>query len=227
MKRRIRQRSRLDRPAPPRIKNPLAIGRKQTVVRPRTAAVNTYVTPEWIPSAINLVRGDGKSCAIVGNAQSIMNRNDGHIIDAHDVVVRINSPVIANNQCQGNRCDILFITPLTLKRLPRQKNRPYQIVNVGTHLADYFEYWTKVLRQEVDCERARPTTGFIAIAQMAELGYNIKLFGFDWFNTPSLSDPKRQSNPSSEDTKWKYHYPLWEKEQAEKLILQSIMKLPQ
>lgn len=227
MKRRVRQRSRLDQPAPSRIRNPLAIGKRKPIVIDRVVSVNTYITPEWIPPTVELARGDGKSCAIVGNAQSIMNRNDGHIIDVHDVVVRINSPTIVNNQCQGNRCDILFITPLSLKRLPRQKNRPYQIVHLDRHIPEFFDYWTQILRADTEDERARPTTGFIAIAQMAELGYNIKLFGFDWFSTPSLSDPNRHRNPSSEKTKWKHHHPLWEKAKAEELIIRSIMKLPE
>lgn len=208
----------------PRIRNPLAIKRSPRVLE-RNVSVNTYVTPEWIPPDVELVRGDGKSCAIVGNAQSIMNRNDGHIIDVYDKVIRINNPKVTNNQCQGSRCDILFITPVSLKRLPRQKNRPYEIINVGTHLVNFFNEWSDKLRQDVGCDKARPTTGFIAIAYMIELGYNTSLFGFDWFRTPSLSAYHIAGKPDLQgDTKWEHHYPEWEEEIVKELITNAAMK---
>jgi Glycosyltransferase family 29 (sialyltransferase) len=209
-----------------RIKNPLALRKAPRVVE-RTVSNTNYITPEIIPPNVTIPRGDGKSCAIVGNAQSIMDRTDGHIIDVYDTVVRINTPKPQSKQSQGERCDILFITPLSLRRLPRQKDRSYLIVNVGTHLVDYFNMWTTALRKEVDCPKARPTTGFVAIAHMIDLGYNVSLFGFDWFKTPSLSAcatrGHRNVSKQTNSTLWQYHYPEWEEATISKLIIKSAM----
>lgn len=206
-----------------RIRNPLSLKKPRTpIVVERTGANET------LPKNINIPRGDGVACAIVGNAQSILNQEAGILIDAHEMVVRINNPNIINPVCQGTKCNILFATPTSLRQLPRRKNRHYQIVDVGSHLADFFESWSDTLRQDVGCDKARPTTGFIAIAYMVELGYSVKLFGFDWFKTPTLSThPTNHNrlNVSKPDipTLWKHHYPQWEEQTVKALLYDAML----
>lgn len=204
----------------PRIRNPLSLRRSPRVIE------RIVSSDRKLPS-VQLDRGEGKSCAIVGNAQSILDRSDGHIIDVYDKVVRINYPKTTNVQSQGSRCDILFVTPLSVKRLPRQQNHPYQIVNVGTHIVDFFNMWSDKLRQEVNCDKARPTTGFIAIAYLIDLGYTVNLFGFDWFKTPSLSAQqiiRRRDQEIETETKWQHHYPQWEEAIVKELIAKAAMR---
>ena len=156
----------------------------------------------------DIPNGEGKSCAIVGNASSILQRKDGAIIDTHDVVVRINTPKIISKEGQGGRTDYLFVTALSAARLPRLQFPPYVVFNVSAHYTDEaVNKWSSVIRRETGNGRARPTTGFVAAMYMFEKGYNISLFGFDWFATPSIPlHPSIKSN-----THWEHHYPAWER----------------
>lgn len=174
----------------------------------------------FIRNSINGIPcGSGVSCAIVGNAQSILSTKYGSVIDAHDVVVRINNPVIRKSESQGTRCDLIFVTHVTVTKLPKVPldQRSYEVVNVSTHLKDYFEDWATVLRKEVHDSKARPTTGFIATIKMLELGYNVRLFGFDWFATPTIHMPTDDVFRDKE--MWKRHHPDWERRKISEFLV--------
>lgn len=163
--------------------------------------------------------GSGVSCAVVGNAQSILSTKYGNIIDAHDVVVRINNPVIKKSESQGTRCDLIFVTHVTVIKLPKipPEQCEYEVVNVSTHLKDYFETWAATLRKEVRDSKARPTTGFIATMKMLELGYSVRLFGFDWFATPTIHMPTDDTSRDKE--MWKHHHPGWERQKISDMLV--------
>lgn len=167
----------------------------------------------------NIPFGYGKSCAVVGNASSILESFQGNRIDSHDIIVRINTPKIKSTVSQGSRTTYLYVIPLTIKRLPRLQFPPYTVVNVSEHISDHLDKWTELLRSLMQDPKARPTTGFIAATHMVELGYKVNLYGFDWFDTESLSNqPKIDKEFVDGSIKkpqnaifWKHHYPEWER----------------
>jgi len=167
-------------------------------------------------------RGEGKTCAVVGNATSIFARSDGQIIEGHDLVIRINTPKILSQDVQGTRTDVIYVTDVSIKRLPKLKLPPYTIVSINDHLKEYFDEWSHILRSTVNNEKARPSTGFIAIAHMVYLGYQVHIYGFDWFKTPTIE------RASVGNKHWEHHYPAWEEEMANKLIASTspIIEVP-
>ena len=62
--------------------------------------------PEVAPCPVELELA-GRSVAIVGNASSILDRNDGALIESHDLVLRMNRGLPVSRQAQGVRTDIL------------------------------------------------------------------------------------------------------------------------
>jgi len=147
--------------------------------------------------------GEGRTCAVVGNARSILDRLDGEVIDSHDVIVRINTPTIQSAGCQGHLLHYLFVTAVSMSELNINWPIPYGLINISEPAREFVERWSEVARGDTGDISARPTTGFVAIMYMHERGYNVNIFGFDWFKTPSLS--------AIGATPWQHHYPEWER----------------
>lgn len=163
------------------------------------------------------------TCAIVGNAQSIFDREDGDIIDQHDIVVRINSPYIKKAKCQGRKTSIIFTNrrrAMHVKALKQTRRHQYQIIILNDVCANDFERISKEIESDVGESSARPTTGFMAIYYVFGLGYDIQLFGFDWYKTPSITNmnAKRFEHLKKENGVWINHYPEWEERQIQELL---------
>ncbi|CUH64479.1 Glycosyltransferase family 29 (sialyltransferase) [Thalassovita gelatinovora] len=139
----------------------------------------------------------GKTVALVGNARSLANTEQGAQIDAADIVVRLNTAPGRVTISHGARTDWLF----TSVRLPREVLRDLDPARV---------FWASSKRKRLDyglakCPGfvltpvsisadlivvldARPSTGMIAAATLCALPFTqIRMHGFDFFSSLSLS----------------------------------------
>ncbi|WP_420857237.1 glycosyltransferase family 29 protein [Marivivens marinus] len=147
-------------------------------------------------SALSAETAD-KSVAVVGNARSLEATDLGPMIDAADIVVRINSAPIPSVKSHGARTDWLAISiPVDAaivtarapsRRLwmtPKRKRLPYGFVqNAGFYLFPRAEH--QRLSSAIE---GRPTTGLMVIDLLSRLPTNkVALYGFDFFASQSLS----------------------------------------
>ena len=138
-----------------------------------------------------------KSIAIVGNARALANHELGADIDAHDLVLRINSAPMPNARSHGNRCDVLALSipvpaerivaldPLfTLWMTRKRKRLPHALARRAGFYLNPLSDWQPL----ADRLGAPPSTGAMAIGLLARSGAStITLFGFDFFSSKSLS----------------------------------------
>lgn len=162
-----------------------------------------------IADSLKLKNGKGKKCAIVGNAESLFTKTNGETIDQFDVVVRINKPDIILPEAQGSKTDIIFVHRHTFATLPETENPTYEVINVSDEAKLLTNIWSKKLRRGVNNKIARPTTGFLAISYMLNLGYDVTLFGFDWYQTKTYYKDTQH---------WSIHHPKWEEQTIKTLF---------
>lgn len=153
-------------------------------------------------------------CAIVGNAESIFGKKRGSEIDSHDIVIRINRPFIKSPIDQGSKIDIMFVHDGTLHHVDPNSTQ-YMVFNTSVEMKDEIEYWSKIISEETGIEGAKATTGFLAICYAIKQGYEIDLYGFDWYETYTHYLAHLKSSP------WHKHSPSWEKEKIRTWIDES------
>lgn len=144
------------------------------------------------PALVALARAG--SVAVVGNGASVTGRGAGPAIDAHDLVVRINYPVLTGFGADvGRRTDLILFAeakratlPALLAREPEYPSLPALAVRVtwpqGGSGAEMGVVPRLLADSVCDIAYGRPTTGFFAILLIAVLlGRKVTLFGFDFF----------------------------------------------
>jgi lipopolysaccharide biosynthesis glycosyltransferase len=128
----------------------------------------------------------GKSVAIVGNAKSIFDKNNGAEIDAHDIVMRFNLGVPRNEAAQGSKKDILITA--------RGKENPFIdefkatfIVKRIKHLAVNTPYFfAKKDRLRMKHNGVWSSSGFYGLNLILSSDpKSIDLYGFDFERTPT------------------------------------------
>lgn len=154
---------------------------------------------------------EGKSVAIVGNAQSLFDESYGHEIDNHDIVIRFTHGYISNTKAQGTKTNILISAEeLEPKRI--KAYNPKFIINrrqlIGNGTPYYFT--------NKDKDRVRlglgnpPSSGILAVDLCDASGCKeIDLYGFDWERTKTFYNPdwyKTEHNYSSEEMKIRIDY---------------------
>lgn len=134
----------------------------------------------------------GKRVAIVGNAKSIFDYEQGAQIDGFDFVIRFNRGFITRPECQGTKTDFLILACL----LTKDEIQSYNAKWVSNRSTSYVNpvYFTisnqdrRMLRDKLD---SQPSTGFMAIDICLEAGAkSIDLFGFDFEQTPTFYNPE-------------------------------------
>ena len=149
------------------------------------------------PKAALLAEVKGKRVALVGNARSLVERDEGGEIDRADLVIRINRAPMPATRTHGARTDWLALaTSISERELERI--RPKRILWMS-HKRKRLT-WRDAsspgfyLHERADWRRlgtalgAPPTTGlmmveFLAESELAEL----HLHGFDFFASKSLT----------------------------------------
>lgn len=148
------------------------------------------INTSQMPKIINLMTLlKGKRVAIVGNAQSIFDKQNGKIIDDHDIIIRFNRGALdLNRAVQGTRTDILVkATDKILTQNEELSIWPKIISYRFDKYAKDGQYnigniFLKILQQDFNLGK-KPSTGFAMIYIAALAGADISLFGFDFGKT--------------------------------------------
>jgi len=132
----------------------------------------------------------GKKVALVGNAQSIFEKNNGKIIDNYDVIIRFNYGFTKRPESQGTRTDILILA-VNLTQAEQNLFKPKFMLNRSKicHNACKTIQWADRKRLINNCKQA--SSGFIGIDLCLSSGASeIALFGFDFNKTMTFyNDP--------------------------------------
>ena len=160
--------------------------------------------------------GLDKKIVLVGNGSSILNCDNGQLIDSFDTVVRFNSYKISGFEVNvGTKTDIWF----TVNRAHINNARSYQDVIVHSwewsHSKDIIYQDIKNVRGSLPTYKTdrkfvktkfphiTPSTGLIAIYHFLESYDCIYITGFDWWSTEEhhYGDNERRGslhNPAEE-----------------------------
>lgn len=184
-------------------------GNKKDFFKHKIVSQITYRTLTDIKKYIK-----GKKVAIIGNALSIFDKENGSLIDSFDVVIRFTRGFISVPESQGSKTDIVILADvLTESELNSYKAKYYinRMKRIKNETKYYFENYD-IVRISNDLNGARASSGLIAIDFCIESGcQSIDLFGFDWEKTPTFYNPigyKTLHNYDSEENKVKNYYAL-------------------
>lgn len=138
----------------------------------------------------------GRRVAVVGNARSLAETDFGADIDAHDLVIRLNAAPLPSERSHGTRTDWIALSipvaaevlaarspDLTLWMTPKRKRLPLALFRRG-------RVFVNPVARNVALATAlgsRPTTGLMVIDLCLRAGAEVGLYGFDFFQTISLS----------------------------------------
>ena len=149
-----------------------------------------------------LTRAEGKSVALVGNARSLADRAEGAVIDAAEIVVRINRAPMPAAVSHGTRTDWLALATslpstemaridpdLVLWMSPKRKRLPW---HVAARAGRFYLHPLSQVASLAARLGAPPTTGamMIDLLMRSELS-RLSLHGFDFFTSLSLSGRRR------------------------------------
>lgn len=142
---------------------------------------------------------DGKTIAIVGNAQSLFNKEYGSEIDSHEVVIRINRGIEScfdNNALlsHGKKVDIwAFNLYSSLERFEKTYKMPQTYKKLQMNYTPLLGTIDSSISKEAQAEikgMFRPkkvTTGFRILHYMTKFKpLNVDVYGFDWKETPTF-----------------------------------------
>jgi len=119
--------------------------------------------------------------SVVGNAASLFDKFNGHIIDSADMVVRFNGGVIDHPQCQGSKTTHLAFS----MEMFRNKANFGKVVYWNTNDPDLgFHDVREKLRDKL---KADPSIGILVLERIKDVYPDaiVQLFGFDWKQTHS------------------------------------------
>ena len=128
---------------------------------------------------------------VIGNAQSLLQKNYGGIIDER-YTVRFNWPEL--NKFTGNRLDSIVCS------LPEHIPSSYQVdllISKNTKTRPNSNYQYVIPKQIIDdaqhlvdstTDNKKPSNGFLLLYLLDKIGQeDVSIFGFDWKNTPSTT----------------------------------------
>jgi hypothetical protein len=141
-----------------------------------------------------MIKINGKTLALVGNAESIFTTYYGEEIDNHDIVIRFNKGYITKPKSQGTKTDILFLAipiPHIEKFKPKciLNRRRQDVQKNGGELINRREVLDKLTPR---LGGSPPSSGFAMLMWMLKLNPKlpIDLYGFDKGKTRTFyNDP--------------------------------------
>ena len=150
---------------------------------------------------------EGKSVALIGNSMSIFDKKYGAEIDSHDVVVRLNKAAMLysnmdSTKSHGKRTDvwIFWNTSEYKNHFPKWPNVKKMHAGHQARFDANTKHCNFVYPMKPNYENLRkksgthnnPTTGLIAIDWIMYCNpKSLDIYGFDWKETPTFTDPKR------------------------------------
>lgn len=123
--------------------------------------------------------------SIVGNAESIFDKEYGDLIDSADIVIRFNGGVPICKKSQGTKTDILAFSNILFKDAFKE-----DLIYWDMKQSPERFYLEKVLG-------STPSNG-IAVIERVKNAYNfyqIQVFGFDWKASGTFWRKKEHKNP--------------------------------
>ena len=131
----------------------------------------------------------GKSVAIVGNAKSIFDKENGDEIDNHDIIIRFNRGFVTKPESQGTKTHIVILAcELTVDEKLTYKAMYYLNRSHNTRCGN--DTISNIDRQRLrDAIGKQPSSGFMAIDLCLE-AKSIDLYGFDFGQTPTFYNPE-------------------------------------
>lgn len=146
----------------------------------------------------------GKKVAIVGNAKSIFDKQNGKYIDGHDCIIRFNRGFISDKNAQGSRTDILLLA-CELNLDEKGSYKSYYSVNRSAQTRCGDMTISNIMRARLRAWIGKqPSTGFMAIDLCREAGAaKIDLYGFDFEKTPTFYNPADYETKHDYDTEEK------------------------
>ena len=118
--------------------------------------------------------------SVVGNAESILSKSNGALIDSADLVVRCTFGVPIKESSQGSKTDVVVTSVLHKRNYP-----------VFTGMNDFEFWWTSPSSERIALTKEigyQPSNGIIAI-EMVKSRYpdaDVNVFGFDWKATKTF-----------------------------------------
>lgn len=149
---------------------------------------------------------EGKTLAVVGNARKLADMSQGDEIDRADIVVRLNRAPMQSPASHGVRTDwIATSTTLDAKLLEerqpdlvlwmtsRRKRLSWLMVNRQPIFINPLAHHKELLTELA----ARPTTGLLLLSLLRRTSAaEIRIYGFDFFVSQSLSGSRRAKDVS-------------------------------
>ena len=143
----------------------------------------------------------GKTVALVGNARSLVERDEGAGIDAADIVIRIDRAPMPASRTHGTRTDWLALAT-AIGTADLERIHPRRILwmshkrkRLSWRVASSRGFYLHPLREwhELrDAIGAPPTTGLMMIELLARSDLKqLRLHGFDFFASLSLTGSRR------------------------------------
>lgn len=145
-----------------------------------------------------------KTIAVVGNAESLFGKGHGWLIDTNDIVCRFNAGAIVKDpDSQGTRTDVAIMSPPhiwsdTIKQLNDTYNDTVTIVHLTSRFRgpDYIKTPSHVNKRFEKDLGSRPSSGALLVNLLTRHtnASKIRLYGFDWKNTPTYYNGNQISN---------------------------------
>lgn len=140
----------------------------------------------------------GGTVALVGNAASLSGATYGAAIDAHDIVIRLNTCPMPSSLSHGTRTTIIATSVVIEPELVRARDaahvffmspRPKYLPGWLVSRPDFFLLPVATHAVLMTQVGARPTTGMMVIDLLRRSpSIAIDLYGFDFFGSASLSN---------------------------------------
>jgi hypothetical protein len=142
---------------------------------------------------------DGRSVAVVGNAQSIFDYTYGSEIDSHDTIIRMNHGYVREPKCQGSRTDVLCAACQLTKEEIKKLNPKYiifttkkrDVMKISMAISSHNLYFApKAIWNDLyqNFDSRGPSTGITTIEILNRFfaPRQVTLFGFDWMQTKTF-----------------------------------------
>ncbi|TXH95883.1 MAG: hypothetical protein E6Q73_14235, partial [Pseudorhodobacter sp.] len=150
----------------------------------------------FVPEANVLSALSGRRVAVVGNARSLSLTEFGLESDSHDLVIRVNSAPIPDGRSHGVRTDWMAMSVRPKRSLMAERSptlvlwMAHKRKRLAFWLLQHFPVFLNSISRHAALAAelgARPTTGLMLIDLCLRAGAETDLYGFDFFQTKSLS----------------------------------------